>query len=635
MKKVLLIKFFIAALFFSTASMAEKACPNESFDLNFRFIGPTLIHPGGNLYITVQASNVPSKVFNRGIERVEWDYEVYGYRKLETPVSGTVGNCNNGCFGYLQTHEEVLILEVTEESPTYMESRYSMLDIPELADDFENKIWIRAYMRIYYKANFFERLFGGCDVNYAYSNVDIEKAVCHTPSISFYTHDSAPIANYIPAYNIIRERNAIEIGIPLGQTETRLDPRIGGIDIDGLELAWSADHPDWTVSPNTGGVDEDVILYTDGYSTNGTVTTIIDATNCQSAPKSFEGLPITRYIPRPDVVTAPAGICEQYESTIEIQGNPFATGYVWELVQGPVTLNGASVQTLITTEPRLNIKTTSYGYTHIRVRYQTDIDHLVENNNLYMMYDVEYDPRNATKIQTISNLRWRNFEFWSGGSGPTTTITQTSRVIENCKGPVVTYGINEPVGAVRYEWEFIASQSPAPSYLNEIIHVEKNKFSVDGYIRMNDGESVQFTARVKVYGTNNCTPEIEERFIRYRYLTNDPDGTCQGIFDTGLLIGGRAGKELEGSLTTTEAPETWEPKVFPNPTSDLLQLNIPVEGTYAVSIYNTSEQLVFQDKSIKSRLSLNVSQYPQGLYIMNIHDISGNLVKANKVVIKH
>lgn len=63
-------------------------------------------------------------------------------------------------------------------------------------------------------------------------------------------------------------------------------------------------------------------------------------------------------------------------------------------------------------------------------------------------------------------------------------------------------------------------------------------------------------------------------------------------------------------------------RIYPNPATDLLHVSLP-EGNGVLSVFNLlGEELLFQ--KINSHTSLNISQYPQGVYILKYIDSKGS-----------
>lgn len=68
-------------------------------------------------------------------------------------------------------------------------------------------------------------------------------------------------------------------------------------------------------------------------------------------------------------------------------------------------------------------------------------------------------------------------------------------------------------------------------------------------------------------------------------------------------------------------------KVFPNPTSDLINIEIKDENykTYRLSVFDVTGKVILQ-KQIDhvETIQLNLSNYPTGLYLLEIRDASNN-----------
>jgi hypothetical protein len=80
-------------------------------------------------------------------------------------------------------------------------------------------------------------------------------------------------------------------------------------------------------------------------------------------------------------------------------------------------------------------------------------------------------------------------------------------------------------------------------------------------------------------------------------------------------------------------------KVYPNPTSDIIYINIGTNyasiNTYTIKIINNQSQTVFENQVNKQEFSINVSEFDAtGLYFLQIYDNKQQLVYVKKIILE-
>ncbi len=69
----------------------------------------------------------------------------------------------------------------------------------------------------------------------------------------------------------------------------------------------------------------------------------------------------------------------------------------------------------------------------------------------------------------------------------------------------------------------------------------------------------------------------------------------------------------------------FQPILYPNPASDILQVKLPLQDDYTISVYNSLSQIVLQKESIGiTNETLNISTLPQGFYPVTIINSNGD-----------
>lgn len=81
-----------------------------------------------------------------------------------------------------------------------------------------------------------------------------------------------------------------------------------------------------------------------------------------------------------------------------------------------------------------------------------------------------------------------------------------------------------------------------------------------------------------------------------------------------------------------EEPLEFSPQVMPNPANENLFVKLNGEE-FEISIYNISGQRLLSERTNEKFVTLNISQIPQGVYIVNV--IGDNYKYSSKVIINH
>ncbi len=88
----------------------------------------------------------------------------------------------------------------------------------------------------------------------------------------------------------------------------------------------------------------------------------------------------------------------------------------------------------------------------------------------------------------------------------------------------------------------------------------------------------------------------------------------------------------EGNTGINEFTGGFEYKIYPNPASENLNVNV-AEGNYELKIHAISGKLIFA-KSINSKTNtLNLSELDKGIYFVNIRDNKSGYMVSEKLVV--
>lgn len=71
--------------------------------------------------------------------------------------------------------------------------------------------------------------------------------------------------------------------------------------------------------------------------------------------------------------------------------------------------------------------------------------------------------------------------------------------------------------------------------------------------------------------------------------------------------------------------------VFPNPTSDILNINTDLKN-FTVQVYTINSVAI---KSANNQFSLDVSSFEHGTYILNLLSANGKTIQNRKFVVMH
>lgn len=74
--------------------------------------------------------------------------------------------------------------------------------------------------------------------------------------------------------------------------------------------------------------------------------------------------------------------------------------------------------------------------------------------------------------------------------------------------------------------------------------------------------------------------------------------------------------------------------LYPNPTNDKLFIDMDIEGSYSLIIYNIAGQKVVEQALSEKRNVIKVNQLPEGLYYYEISSSNSNTVKGKITISK-
>jgi len=139
----------------------------------------------------------------------------------------------------------------------------------------------------------------------------------------------------------------------------------------------------------------------------------------------------------------------------------------------------------------------------------------------------------------------------------------------------------------------------------QIIQV-KSSIDSGGAMAQNSGLQMLFTIGEVVVQENNVgTLQISEGFISPEIMT---------------------------SLGIEDFTSSLKVEIFPNPTSDFLNLNFEKESNYSIGIYNMNGKLIFDKTITNIENQINISQMTSGIYNIIIFDSIGKIYANVKLI---
>ncbi|MEL6536085.1 MAG: hypothetical protein AAFQ98_11765 [Bacteroidota bacterium] len=628
MKRIFTLLSMVMLL--SGLNEVQAQCEKGGFDLTITHGLPDVVYPGHTYEVRLKASNFPENATSRDVKYIKYSYYLRGFWR-HLPSDG---------YNYFDFREILL----AEDEINWLKKHHNRyLEIPELEINWENKfeLVIRAEMATATGINIF------CS-SYTYVSQTSEEIVACTPPHLKIVQTSEGwdrIGSYDGA-TFLLPREEDMYGIPIGVTAFDVKGAIRqdwgeptSVNVGDMELSWSVIDHAWGLSKSVTTFEEPITVTTDGLVSNGRILLSYTSTSCSENVGRFTAtLPITRYVPRPDVVSMSGDLCEITATRIEVTPIPMATGYLWELITGSVSWAGQTGNSLVTTDPWLELDIHDFGDVHVRVRAITPIDEYIESVNHTLFYPQEDEhgygdmPNGAQQLQKLYDLRWRNINFWAGGTGPV-QIQFTGSELPVCRGPIWNYEANV-VGATNYEWQIegVGPFGLVPHVASDIFLPSGNGFRVDGFQHMYDGDQANFSVRLTTTGVNDCPPTTGTIGIGYTYNINRPPGSiCAG---SGGGIDGPVGdvpmpRGVQAELT--ELP--LQLKLYPNPAQHQLQLDVPDQQGLTLQLHNGLQQRVLEVPLTPGQHTVSLSTLTNGLYTATFTNAAGEIVRTEPVMV--
>lgn len=123
----------------------------------------------------------------------------------------------------------------------------------------------------------------------------------------------------------------------------------------------------------------------------------------------------------------------------------------------------------------------------------------------------------------------------------------------------------------------------------------------------------------------SLTPEVDWDFERLFALA-----ILQNTADLSVIQSTASNPADNNPLVNTTQPNTLEASIFPNPVNEVLQIRLAETGLANVRLFNTQGS-VLQQQNFEGQITLNLSNYPSGIYWL---EVSTDTEKAVKRIIK-
>lgn len=136
-----------------------------------------------------------------------------------------------------------------------------------------------------------------------------------------------------------------------------------------------------------------------------------------------------------------------------------------------------------------------------------------------------------------------------------------------------------------------------------------------------------FTNIINVYDTTNVT------VVDTNYVTIT-DTTFISVFDTNYVsVHDTLIVDIFSSISQNPINSI---KVYPNPTKDFLNIdngNFATINNYQYVIVNSNGATLFTQSVNAAQTTIDINNWPEGIYFLNIYDNSGKLIEVKKIIL--
>jgi hypothetical protein len=95
-----------------------------------------------------------------------------------------------------------------------------------------------------------------------------------------------------------------------------------------------------------------------------------------------------------------------------------------------------------------------------------------------------------------------------------------------------------------------------------------------------------------------------------------------------------AALQTKGQITVSNSGTPIGPviKYYPNPATSFITFDFQegYQKGYEIQVYNFPGQKVFEQKNIAARTTINLSDFNRGIYIFQLKDATGKIIRSNK-----
>jgi len=174
-----------------------------------------------------------------------------------------------------------------------------------------------------------------------------------------------------------------------------------------------------------------------------------------------------------------------------------------------------------------------------------------------------------------------------------------------------------------YDWsDFQGPNATGDGWLGEIEPVE---FSENGYPTMAvniKNNRLVFTWLHDIYPFPDGTPTPVWQNTEFQVFAKDIALEDAGVYNNP--------EQIRLSMIVNEKIENL--KIYPNPVNDRVTIEVGTNAPFTLTITNIMGQVVYTGKGQQSKVTLNVSNYPAGVYVVNVR--TANATASQKLIVK-
>ena len=204
-----------------------------------------------------------------------------------------------------------------------------------------------------------------------------------------------------------------------------------------------------------------------------------------------------------------------------------------------------------------------------------------------------------------------------------TSVATTSLIASDCgitvNGYTEWFLAASIAGATEYEFEYTNTSTLATSTATRNFH--NNSFTYAGITDQNTTFDIRVRAKIgTTWGAFGPTCQVTTPNVPASFVLNENGGATATQSGITTINGG-------GNILTDV-----ELSVYPNPTTNMVNIQTNLNN-YNVAIYSSTGQLVYNNIAMNSIHRVILDDYAEGLYLINVTDNNGNILKTEKLLV--